>query len=165
MYNDKCIIRRNNLDNSKCKVNLDYQKLNDLEILHITKMKCGHYSLITDKTELKKLMFIENLSNNDLLSIEQGMYFKEIQIKYNYSLRQIASMTNKNKNYIANRLVLTEFSGSCINYIINNRINNVTMLKKILKFDKILHIKLLKELGDGQLTKELMEELMNAHLK
>ena len=48
---------------------------------------------------------------------------------------------------------------------INNRINNVTMLKKILKFDKILHIKLLKELGDGQLTKELMEELMNAHLK
>ena len=35
MYNDKCIIRRKNMNNSKCKVNLDYQKLNDLEILHI----------------------------------------------------------------------------------------------------------------------------------
>lgn len=116
-----------------------------------------------DDNKLRELSLIENLQREDLTIIEEAISYKKLQNDYGKSYREIAVISGRSKSAIADIINLTNFSDDCQNLILENKVNNTSILNLILKCKPELHMQLVQRLIDNNLTlKDAREELLRS---
>lgn len=107
---------------------------------------------------IKELAIIENIQREDLNCIEFAIAAKQLQDSFGYTIRQLEERLNKDKNFIHFRLKVLEFSEENLEFIIMNKLFNVSLLNEILRCDKDKHKKLLEDMAANKLTAKLVKE-------
>ena len=111
-----------------------------------------------DDLQIKELAIVESIQREDLNCIEFAIAAKQLQDSFGYTIRQLEERLNKDKNYVHFRLKVLEFSEENLEFIIKNRLYNVSLLNEILKCDKSKHKKLLEDMAENKLTAKLVKE-------
>ncbi|AXH16439.1 hypothetical protein CP985_10365 [Malaciobacter mytili LMG 24559] len=118
-----------------------------------------------DVLKMKNLAIIENMDRVDLNCVELGLSYKELKDSENLSIRDLAKLLGRDKNFIAARLRLTEFSEDDMKFIIGHNINNISKLHKILETEHTCHRVLLEKLSNNELTNEEIDKFKVDEIK